>query len=220
MSKRTFVFVDYENAYQNARKLFHQGVRDEQDTNGHFNPWQLGEEICRLNNEIRRPSDEPLSLAAVYAYRGLPDARRDARYGAAKARRDAWQLLKGVEVETPTLAYDEDGDSREKEVDVKLAIDFVTLARDEMFDVGILFSADNDFRPALRYVRDELEDGPRVDVAAWGFRTDGKFISLDDNPKVIVHFLPKSSYEIVADTDSYPPRRPGRVHNRRRTRRR
>lgn len=220
MSIRTILFVDYENAYQNARDLFHRGMRDEEDTNGHFNPWQLGEEICRLHNEIRRPSEEPLTLTNVFVYRGLPSARGDTRYSAAKARRDAWQSIEGIDVESPTLAYDENGNSREKEVDVKLAVDLVTFARDGKYDVGILFSADNDFRPALRYLRDDLEHGPRVDVAAWGTRTDGRAIYLENNPKLIVHWLPKDSYEKVADSMRYPPRKSGRVHNRRRKRRR
>ncbi len=218
MSRRTILFVDYQNAYQNARCLFHDGVKDVEDTNGHFNPWKLGEEICRLNNEIRRPAEEPLTLTAVHVYRGLPKARGDWRYSAAKARKDAWDAKNGIETEAPTLAYDEEGKSREKEVDVKLAIDLVNFARDGRYDVGIVFSADNDFRPALRYVRDDLKHGPRVDVAAWGVRADGKFISLGDNPKLIVHWLSKDSYTSVADLATYPPRKSGRAHNRRRKR--
>ena len=219
MSRRTILFVDYQNAYQNARCLFHDGVKDVEDTNGHFNPWKLGEEICRLNNEIRRQAEEPLTLTAVHVYRGLPNARGDWRYSAAKARKDAWDAIDGIETEAPTLAYDEAGKSREKEVDVKLAVDLVNFARDRRFDVGILFSADGDFRPALRYIRDDLEQSPRVDVAAWGVQTDRKFISLEGNPKLIVHWVPKDSYTTVADLENYPPRKSGRAHNRRRKRR-
>lgn len=120
----------------------------------------------------------------------------------------------------PLLAYDEYGKSREKEVDVKLAVDLVIFARDGKYDVGILFSADNDFKPALRYIRDDLKDGPRVDVAAWGVRTDGGFISLEGNPKLIEHWVPYESYETVADPKRYPPRQPGRAHDRRRKRKR
>ncbi len=220
MVRRAILFIDYENAYRNARDLFHDGVQDELDTNGHFNPWKVGEEICRLNNEIRRPSEESLTLTAVQVYRGLPNGRVDARYGAAKARNDAWNLIDGIKVEAPTLAYDEYGNSREKEVDVKLAVDLVTFARDGAYDVGVLFSADNDFRPALRYVRDNLKGDPRVDVAAWGVLTTGRFISLEGNPKLIVHCLSGDSYTSVADSETSPPRPPGRAQNRRRKRRR
>ena len=220
MADRTIIFIDYENAYKRARQLFHGGVEDEQDTHGHFDPWRLGVEICRLNNEIRRPSQDHLTLTEVRVYRGLPNARGDSRYGAAKARKDEWELTPGISVTTPTLEYDNDGTSREKEVDVHLAVDLVNFARDGKFDVGILFSADGDFRPAVRYIRDELDDGPRVDVAAWGFRADGGFITLEGEPKLIVHFVPKDSYQKVADTARYPSRRPSRANNRRRKRRR
>ncbi len=220
MPRQTILFIDYENAYQNARELFHNGERDEEGTNGHFHPWQLGEEICRLHNEIRRPLEEPLALTAVRVYRGLPSSKDSRRYSAGRARKDAWSRRDGVKVESPPLAYDDLGNSREKEVDVKLAVDLVNFARDKRFDVGILFSADTDFRPALRYIRDDLRQEPRVDVAAWGVRSDRRFISLEGNPGLIVHWVPKGSYTVVADSAAYPPRKSGRSNNRRRRRRR
>lgn len=220
VSKRAILFIDYENAYQRARELFHGGEKDEEDTHGHFHPWKLGELICRLNNEIRRPSD-PLSLVAVRVYRGMPDSKRDVeQFSRARARKDAWEEVEGVIATTPPLQYDNLGNPREKEVDVKLALDLVTFARDRRYDVGILFSGDNDFRPALRYVRDDIRDGPSVEVAAWGLLGVARHVDLEGHPKLVRHYLPEEAYLEVADTVSYPGRRIGRAHNRRRKRHR
>ena len=220
MPKQVILFVDYENAYQQARHLFHGGVRDDEDTYGHFHPWKLGEQICRLNNEVRRSSD-PLTLVAVHVYRGMPDSKLDPeRFSRARARKEAWERVDGVKVVTPFLHYDKLGFSREKEVDVKLAVDIVTYAKDRKYDVGILFSGDNDFRPALRYVRDDLQAGPRVDVAGWGFAVQARLVDLEGRPKLIRHLALEDTFMEVADTCAYPSHRPGHAHNRRRKRRR
>lgn len=59
---------------------------------------------------------------------------------------------------------------REKGIDVALAVDLVTMAHDEEFDVAIVMSADYDLVPAIEhvYVRRHTRGlGPVVEVAAW-----------------------------------------------------
>lgn len=52
---------------------------------------------------------------------------------------------------------------REKGVDVKIAIDMVVGAIDDLFDTAILVSSDTDLIPAVKYVRHK---GKRVEYVA------------------------------------------------------
>jgi len=54
--------------------------------------------------------------------------------------------------------------AQEKGIDVALAVDFVRLACEDAYDVGVLFSRDTDLVPALESVRDL---GAHVEVASW-----------------------------------------------------
>ena len=57
---------------------------------------------------------------------------------------------------------------QEKGIDVALAIDFVRLAIEKQYDVGVLMSTDTDLKPALETVAAlRSSGGPRVEVAAW-----------------------------------------------------
>lgn len=56
----------------------------------------------------------------------------------------------GFEVKAGKIMYDQ-GRIREKGVDVKLAIDLVTGASDNMYDTAILISSDTDLIPAIKY---------------------------------------------------------------------
>jgi uncharacterized LabA/DUF88 family protein len=59
---------------------------------------------------------------------------------------------KGFEVKPGKIMYD-DGNIREKGVDVKLALDLVIGAVDNWYDTAIVISSDTDLIPAIKYVR-------------------------------------------------------------------
>lgn len=58
----------------------------------------------------------------------------------------------GFEVKPGRIMYD-GGRIREKGVDVKLAIDLVIGAADNLYDTAIIVSSDTDFIPAIKYAR-------------------------------------------------------------------
>lgn len=60
--------------------------------------------------------------------------------------------LEGFDIKPGRLMYD-DGKIREKGVDVKLALDLVVGAVDDLYDTAILISSDTDLIPAIKYVR-------------------------------------------------------------------
>lgn len=214
MPERAVLFIDYQNAYRNALDLFHGGEPGPANSNGQFRPWDLGLAICRRHNQLH-PAEPPLELSGVRVYRGQPLSRHDPRgYRAARRQGNAWRS-RGVEIFEQPLAYDErSGRARgEKEVDVWLAVDLVTMAIDAAYDVAILFSADRDFRPALRYVRDRFTPVPRVDIAAWGTRRDRRALSIEGAPPT-VHYVSRAVYESVRDPTNYAERRSSRRASR------
>ncbi len=58
----------------------------------------------------------------------------------------------GFDVKTGNIMYDS-GRIREKGVDVKLAIDVVVGASDDLYDTAIVLSSDTDLIPAIKYAR-------------------------------------------------------------------
>lgn len=58
----------------------------------------------------------------------------------------------GFEIKQGRIMYD-GGNIREKGVDVKLALDLVIGATDNLYDTAIVISSDTDLIPAIKYVR-------------------------------------------------------------------
>lgn len=58
----------------------------------------------------------------------------------------------GFEIKGGKIMYD-GGNIREKGVDVKLALDLVIGAADDLYDTAIVISSDTDLIPAIKYVR-------------------------------------------------------------------
>lgn len=216
MPRSTVLFVDYENAYRRARTVFHGDDPGADSTNGHFYPQALGELMCAVYNE-RHPLEEPLRLIAVRLYRGEPTNQHPDWQSEVRAQFHDWRKA-GVTVRTLPLTYIRESDTwAEKGIDMLLGIEMVTMSMAGDFDCAILLSADHDFIPALRYVRDNTDI--EVHVAAWGTRQNGGFLSLP-NQSPFVHWLSKDCYAQAADSTPYPSRRSGRANNRRRRRRR
>jgi NYN domain len=91
-----------------------------------------------------------------------------------------------------------DAPAQEKGIDVALAIDFLRLAIEQAYDVGILFSLDTDLVPALEMV--STLKLARVEVAAWAkaFR-----LRLPGTTLPWCHHLSRADYLTVADPTDY-----------------
>lgn len=59
----------------------------------------------------------------------------------------------GFDIKPGKIMYDGKDDIREKGVDVKLAVDLVIGAADNLYDIAIVVSSDTDLIPAIKYVR-------------------------------------------------------------------
>jgi uncharacterized LabA/DUF88 family protein len=202
MTDRVMLFVDYQNVYRGARDCFHPEPSTHHVA-GQISPILLGEHIVATS-----PFDR--ELAGIRVYRGLPEATLDSRGNAACTRQiEAWSTDPRVTVITRALRYPRGWPDRcrpgekpqEKGVDVALAVDFVRLALEDQYDVGVLMSTDTDLKPALETVARFTEK--RVDVAAWsGRRGYNRRLSIDD-ARLWCHWLHREVYEKVCDTTNY-----------------
>jgi hypothetical protein len=120
---RVVVFVDYQNVYSTARRVF--GDESDPPQDGHVWPLALGELIAARRTR-------PPVLREVRVYRGLPDPTKQATLHAVYSRQTlVWTGDRRVAVFNRPLRYPADWpDSKpiEKGIDVALAVDLVQLA--------------------------------------------------------------------------------------------
>jgi uncharacterized LabA/DUF88 family protein len=154
---RTVVFIDYQNMYKRARGAFWPS--DQPGYLGNFKPLAL----ARLLTE-----DEDRELMQVRVYSGIPAQERQKKdYEIMQRRVQAWKNADPelVEVRTRAMRYPP-REGREKGVDVELAVDFVALAIDEEYELGIIASADTDLIPAIELVARRFEN-VSIETVAW-----------------------------------------------------
>lgn len=202
MTDRVMLFVDYQNIYRGARSCFHPEAKVP-NVAGQISPILLAEHIVTTGSLDRE-------LSSVRVYRGLPDATRDSRGNAACTRQiEAWSSDPRAAVTTRALRYPRGWPDRcqpgekpqEKGVDVALAVDFVRLALEDQYDVGVLMSTDTDLKPALETVAKFTKK--RAEVAAWSGRSGyNQRISID-GARLWCHWLHRHVYEQVCDTTNY-----------------
>ncbi|MGH2499160.1 MAG: NYN domain-containing protein [Candidatus Limnocylindria bacterium] len=194
---RTVVFIDGQNMYKGAREAF--GYEHEKGHFGNFRPLALAR---LLTQEPHR------DLRQVRFYMGVPDPRRQRRgHAMAQRRLASWQSDHPglVHIFTRTLRYPPP-EGREKGVDVQLAVDLVTLAIDDEYDLAVLASADTDLLPALDFV---VQRHPLKLVECVGWEPipgceDRTAAPLDSRSKgVIRRTVLKEDFERVADRQNH-----------------
>ncbi len=199
MPDRVVLFIDYFNVYMGARESFYPP--GDFHTVGQFDPIALGELIAS-----RAPPGFERTLQEVRIYFGRPEAEKDPTGYAANRRQSvAWEAA-GVTVIARPLKYPPDwpkSKKREKGIDVALAVDFVTMAIDGKYDVGIIFSTDTDLLPALEDVLARYSTYPRAETAAWKSDRANRPLLVGGPRRNWCHMLTKSDYESVRDATDY-----------------
>ncbi len=164
MSQRLVLFIDAQNMYEGARETFFN------DTGfhalGQFNPVKLGQLISKKKPFGQEGEDRTFTEVRVYS--GRPNPSKDPKtYGAHRRQTAAWEK-QGVTVKTRALRYPYDwpkSKAEEKGVDVALAVDFVVMAVEGKYDIGVIASTDTDLLAAIEYVISR--PNVTVEVAAW-----------------------------------------------------
>ncbi|MCX6022780.1 MAG: NYN domain-containing protein [Chloroflexi bacterium] len=192
MIKRVIIFIDAQNMYRSAREAFYDA-----QVSGQYDPMLLARHIL----DKKSPPEDERSLEEVRIYTGRPHPDRDPKTHAAHMRQcDAWTRA-GVKVIWRPLRYLSGERPQEKGIDVQIAIDVISLATDNRYDIGIVASADTDLMPALQFVLNRFGATRKMETVTWsapGYRR-GLFI-----PRFIwCHNLDLQDYMIVRDPVNY-----------------
>lgn len=196
---RLILFIDAQNIYRGAKESFFGGGQS--NAGGQFDPVKLGELIASRGGS----GGSARVLAGVRVYSGRPDPTRDPTTYAAHIRQCARWESDGAVVITRPLRYPPSWPrqrAEEKGVDVALAVDFVTLAVDAAYDVGVVMSTDTDILPALEFTHRRYSGSRRVEVAAWRSRGSNRRLSLPGS-NIWCHWLARTDFDSVADRTNY-----------------
>jgi uncharacterized LabA/DUF88 family protein len=202
---RVVVFLDYQNVYRGARRIYHADYSPH--WHGQIDPVKLAEHLAEDS-----PYDRQLEQVRIY--RGQPASTKDARgYGASRRQHAVWQASPLVHLVTRPLRYPFDWPNpaepgakpQEKGIDVALALDFVSMAIKGEYEVGILMSTDTDLKPALELVAQMMTGPgrPRAEVAAWSAAGQhGRRLSIPGR-NLYCHWIDEATYKVVADPTDY-----------------
>ena len=138
-------FVDGQNLFHCAEEAFGH-------TYPNYDPLRLATEVCRQNG---------WKLTQTRFYTGVPPAERNRGWHNFWARKTLRMSRAGVIVVTRPLRYTlellEDGNSRsiprEKGIDVRIAIDVLSLTYQKALDVALIFSQDQDLAELATEIR-------------------------------------------------------------------
>ena len=191
--ERLILFIDYQNAYRRARSVFFPNPQSGRD--GHLKPMELGRLIANRGGSDGRS----YTLSEVRVYSGRPNPKMAMRTFSAHQKQSQGWRLSGAAVIERELRYLQ-GRPQEKGIDVALAVDFVRLALEGAYDIGVMVSTDNDLLPALETVRAHGQSGCRVEVAAWGAKGQNQRLYL---PDLWCHWLDQADYTAVEDRIKY-----------------
>ena len=160
---KLMLFIDSQNVYHRARDSFHPGTTDH--TDGQIDPWAIAERIASRGG----PGGEAVEVVGVRVYTGYHTPERNPKAYASYRRQRAFWERQGCTVVARPVRYLGLDDVRgsEKGIDVALAVDYVRMAIQRRFEIGVIFSADNDLAPALESVRDLKISRLIPAAAAW-----------------------------------------------------
>lgn len=209
---KVVVFFDWQNVYNRARDAFFDRTQDPH-TAGQTDAVDLAEMLLKKARESR--PDESLELEQVRIYRGRPTQQHDTKgYNAFQRQDGRWRRNNKIHTIYRDLKYPTDWGEidcvekpREKGIDVALAIDLVTLARDGAYDLAILMSADYDLLPAVDYVQFRhvvRGETPSIQVAAWKSDQTGRPLRLKSQSYSLwCHWLDRTDYYSAEDVTDY-----------------
>lgn len=196
--ERLILFIDAQNLYKGAREAFFEP--SDWHFHGQFNPVTLGQLVVS-----RPPPGRERVVHEVRIYTGRPDATKDPKtYAAHMKQCQAWKKA-GAKVFARMLRYPVNWPTmpaQEKGIDVAMAIDFIALAIDGEYDVGVIASTDTDLKPALEFVHKRYGSNRCVEVAAWTSPRSRRRLSIR-GAHVWCYWLDRNDYDSIADLTDY-----------------
>jgi uncharacterized LabA/DUF88 family protein len=148
--KNAMAFFDVQNLFQHAKAAFG-------NHHPNFDPIKLHRAVCHANGW--RPT-------LTNFYTGVPSRQEAPMWHAYWSNRVLALKRAGVRVETRPLRYRQqtieqsDGSTKvvttaqEKGIDVRIALDVVSMARKRKFDVALIFTQDQDLQELAAEIKD------------------------------------------------------------------
>lgn len=147
--KRTIAFIDGQNLFYSVKQAFGYSFPN-------YDPQPLAEKVC---------DPKAWDLTQTNFYTGIPDAQDNAVWNHFWTAKMAVMGTRGVKTFTRPLRYrhqtiqmpDEKATTilvgQEKGIDIRIALDMVRLARENQYDVALLFSQDQDLSEAVNEIK-------------------------------------------------------------------
>lgn len=150
--KRAVVFIDGQNLFHSAKAAF--GYREPT-----YDVHALATVVCAKMGWVRRE---------IRFYTGLPDQRHAGRLLAAWNAKLARMGHQGIITQTRPLRYAGTPPlGREKGIDIRIALDVVRLGRLNYYDVGLIFSQDQDLVEVVNEIKDiSRQQGRWIKIAS------------------------------------------------------
>jgi hypothetical protein len=192
---RIAVFIDWQNAYKEARRAF--ALSSEPGRRGVFSPLGLARILAGGNQR------ETYELSRVEIHRGLPDARSNAIGNAAALRHaEAWRREHEVVVPVlrPLRLNRETGRPEEKGVDVALALGAVEAIIGGPPETVIIFSHDTDLSPLVETIC-RLRGADAVETGSWRSQVFRK--QIPPIPGVFNHYVEESDFSSIETPINY-----------------
>ena len=199
---RAAAFFDGQNLYYAAKEAFGYKYPN-------YDPLALSNLVC---------GDKNWTLAQVRFYTGIPDPTDDAlrnRFWTAKLSHMGRQ---GVRIFTRPLRYRNqtvgirDGVpytvlvGREKGIDVRIALDVVRLARENAYDVALIFSQDQDLSEAADEIRLIAKEQSRWIKAACAYPVSPAALNKRGINQTEWIKIERKSYDLCLDSTDYRPK--------------
>lgn len=187
--------MDYQNVHLSAHEQFEQYWTPKHEALIH--PARYAEQVAA---HWSKANDMQLTVDRVFAYRGLPDARKEPKLNSRVSRQhSAWQRDTRVTVAARPLRYPRDWPdekAQEKGVDVMMALAIVRCALDASCDHIIIATRDTDMLPAIEMA--EAERPGSVILATWD---GGSVLRLGGSIPTVR--LSEAAYRRSRDTNNY-----------------
>jgi uncharacterized LabA/DUF88 family protein len=146
---RVHAFIDGQNLFHSVRRVFGY-------TFPNYDPLRLAAAVTALTPDRK--------LTQVHFYTGIPTLSQDRRWLGFWSAKIRAMKTAGIRVVTRTLRYSPglvlmpDGSvqtvpiGREKGIDLRIALDLLSLARHGEFDVALIFSQDSDLAEVVQEI--------------------------------------------------------------------
>jgi uncharacterized LabA/DUF88 family protein len=193
---RVVVFVEYCGTCLTGEQTF--GDLDASSK------WSRQIDPLLLAGELTRQGGEDRQLSQVRVYRAVPDGRVDPTGFSLALRQMSQWSERGLVVIRQSVDESDGGRSKpvqHKGLAIALAIDLMTMAWRDQYDIGIVCSRDGDLAASLKAVLDQTWKG--VEVASWR-RADRPSSRLSvPGEHVPCRWLDRVTYDAVVDRTDY-----------------